>query len=117
MADFQKIGTWNVGRPATIRPFTRELRKQGFEFCYCDRGGGDKVTEFAKRQGDRTVKVQFWRSGLYRASHGTHSQLPSGHEGCCETTRPAIFKTVPEMLKVVEAEWSRPSTAPPQTKD
>lgn len=99
----------------TIRPFTRELRRQGFVFCYRDRGGGCVVTEFAKRQGDRTVRVQFWdhdQAKPHRVSHETHSALPGGGEGTRATTLPVYFGDVPEMLLVILAEWKRPSGVP-----
>lgn len=94
---------------STIRPFTVQLRKQGFEFCFCDRSGGCKVTQFAKRQGDRELHVQFWDDGPHRVSHGTYSKLGNGREGLRETTTPTSFATVAEMLQAVEAEWTRPS--------
>ena len=95
---------------ATIRPFTNELRKQGFQLDYRDRSGGTTVTEFKMRKGDREVRVQFWADGKHRASHGTYRTLKNGVEGYRETTMPTNFRTVPEMLKAVEREWTRPST-------
>lgn len=97
------------GSEKTIRPFTRELRKQGFEFEFRDRGGGTTVTQFRKRQGDRMLHVQFWASGKHRVSHGTVTKLPNGQEGMRETTTPTDFTTVDQMLKAIELEWTRPS--------
>lgn len=88
-----------------IRPFTRELRKQGFEFCFRDRSGGAACTEFAKREGDRELRVQFWDEGPHRVSHGTYGQY-----GLRQTTEPTSFSTVPEMLAAIKLEWTRPST-------
>ena len=93
----------------TIRPFTRELRKLGFEYCYCTRHQGEKTTEFAKRDGNRTVRVQFWSRGLYRVTHADHLPLPNGRESVTETTPPTVFTTVAKMLAAVQAEWTRPS--------
>jgi hypothetical protein len=77
----------------------------GFEFCFCDRSGGTIVTEFAKREGDRQLRVQFWKDGHHRVSHGSY-----GEHGLHETTPPTDFETVPDMLKALAFEWSRPST-------
>lgn len=91
-----------------IRPFTRELRKQGFDFEWRDRSGGTECTQFTKRQGDRRLRVQFWKDGNHRVSHGTYSS-----EHCySETTLPTSFKTVEGMLAAVAAEWTRPSREP-----
>jgi|SRR5882724_49108 len=91
----------------TIRPFTSVLRKQGFEFCWCDRSGGCKTTQFAKREGDRELHVQFWGDGPHRVSHGTY-----GQHGLRETTEPTSFSTVAEMLLALKLEWARPSREP-----
>lgn len=102
--------TGNMKQPkTTIRPFTTQLRKQGFEFCFCDRGGGCKVTEFSKRQGDRQLRVQFWGDGEHRVSHSTYSDLGNGIEGLRGATEPTDFTTVAEMLEAIAAEWTRPS--------
>lgn len=93
----------------TLRPFTRELRKRGFEFCYRDRSGGTTVTEFYARKGDRFLRVQFWGDGKHRVSHGTHTKLSNGTEGAHSTTPPTNFETVPTMLAAIEHEWVRPS--------
>lgn len=91
----------------TIRPFTTALRKDGFEFCWCDRSGGTKVTQFSKRVGDRELHVQFWDDGHHRVSHGTH-----GEHGLHETTEPTDFRTVEEMRIAVAFEWRRVSALP-----
>ena len=96
-----------------IRPFTRELRKLGFVFEFRDRSGGAEVTEFSKRQGDRKLRVQLWKGGGHRVSHATITKLDGGLEGEHATTLPTEFRTVSEMLKAIELEWSRPSTPVP----
>ena len=96
----------------TLRPFTTELRKQGFELAFRDRGGGTTCTQFVKRQGDRELHVQLWAHGLCRVSHGTHGPL-----GLRQTTEPTEFETVGEMRLAIQLEWIRPSTDPESRKN
>lgn len=91
----------------TLRPFTTVLRKQGFEFHFRDRSGGNSCTQFTKRQGDRQLRVQLWGDGKHRVSHGIY-----GKHGLRETTLPTDFSTVAEMIAAIEHEWTRPTTEP-----
>jgi hypothetical protein len=88
----------------SIRPFTRELRKLGFELDFRDRSGGTVCTQFKLRKGDRELHVQFWADGHHRVAHGTH-----GLHGLHECTPPTEFETVPHMLTAIDYEWIRAS--------
>jgi hypothetical protein len=100
----------------TLRPFTRELRKQGFGFRFRDRSGGTTVTEFSHHRGDRGLRVQLWGTGKHRVSHGTYHRI-NGIDCLHETTPPTDFETLPEMLAAIELEWRRPSTIVPAPPD
>jgi hypothetical protein len=91
----------------TLRPFTSELRRQGFDLEFRQRGGGTTVTQFEKRIGDRGLHVQLWADSGHRVSHGTYSK-----HGLHETTKPTGFATVEEMKAAIEFEWTRPSRNP-----
>lgn len=85
-------------------PFCRALSACGFNRADTTR---DPLT-YERRIGDRTVSVQLWRDGLYRASHAVHRQLPGtaieGRHGC---TLPTVFKTVPQMHAAILTEIGR----------
>lgn len=97
------------GAGATLRPFTRELRRLGFERQYRQRHQDGDVTEFRATRGDRFVTVQLWSDGSHRAAHGTRTGLESGIIGEHETTCPTNFRDVQGMLRAIAYEWARPS--------
>jgi hypothetical protein len=84
----------------SIRPFINVLRKQGgWKLDYDSRAGGDRVRQFSKQvTKTRTVELQFWSSGLQRATF-----MESGRM----STPPTEFTTPDSMLAAIVQESKR----------
>ena len=93
----------------TIRQYCAALRMDGFTLQFRDRSGGTTVTQFAKRIGNRQVKVQLWANGGHRASHGTYKRI-NGCDCLSETTMPTDFTSLGGMRTTILREFKRPST-------